>query len=197
MNADLQRVCVYCGSSMGNSPTYKDVADQLAETLLNQNIGLVYGGASIGIMGRIADAMLQGGGEVIGVIPASLASKEIAHHGLSKLQVVDTMHQRKALMAEQADGFIALPGGLGTLEELFETLTWSQLGIHTKPCGLLNVAEYFQPLLHFLQHASEEGFIRPEHLELLLVDETPKDLLTAMRNYRAPRVEKILQLSQS
>jgi uncharacterized protein (TIGR00730 family) len=181
---------------MGKSPVYKEAAEGLAETLLERGIGLVYGGASIGTMGRIADAMLQGGGEVIGVIPGSLADKEIAHTGLTELCVVDTMHQRKALMAEYAHGFIALPGGLGTLEELFEALTWSQLGMHNKPCGLLNVDRYYQSLLGFIQHAADAGFIARAHLDLLLVSESPTSLLDAMRDYRAPKVDKVLKTSQ-
>lgn len=197
MSGKIKSLCVFCGSSIGSSPAYQDAAKQLASVFLDQGIGLVYGGASIGIMGRIADAMLHGGGEVIGVIPQSLAKKEIAHQGLSELIIVDTMHQRKALMAERADGFIALPGGLGTLEELFEALTWSQLGMHRKPCGLLNADQYYESLLRFIGHAVEEGFVARAHLELLLVENAPQKLVEAMLNYRAPRVDKVLEFSQS
>jgi uncharacterized protein (TIGR00730 family) len=192
----MKKVCVFCGSSTGSSSAYIDAAQQLAGELVKRDIGLVYGGASIGIMGQIADAVLQAGGEVIGIIPESLADKEIAHRGLTELIVVDTMHQRKALMADRAQGFIAMPGGLGTLEELFEALTWSQLGIHRKPCGILNVGDYYQYLLSFIHHAVSQGFVAESHLALLLVEQKADRLLTLMENYKPPSIEKILRSEQ-
>lgn len=186
----MKKICVYCGSSSGKSPEYIESARLLAKELVKRNIGLVYGGASVGIMGEIADTVLAGGGEVIGVIPKSLADKEISHNGLSELKVVDSMHERKAIMAELSDGFIALPGGLGTLEELFEVLTWSQLGFHKKPCALLNVKQYYNGLTTFLDHAVSEEFVKPIHKEMLLVESDPIQLLNAMLNYNPPSVDK-------
>ena len=162
----------------------------LAGELVARNIGLVYGGANVGIMGEIANTVLEGGGDVIGVIPQSLVDKEVSHQGLTELKVVDTMHERKAIMAEISDGFIALPGGLGTLEELFEVLTWSQLGFHKKPCGILNINQFYEKLSLFLDHAVDEEFIKPIHREMILVEDEPKVLLAAMENYRAPAVDK-------
>lgn len=188
----MKRICVYCGSSPGNAPEYAEGAKELAKLLAEQDIALVYGGASIGIMGEIADAVLAAGGEVIGVMPKALADKEIAHKGLSELIIVESMHERKSIMAELADGFIALPGGLGTLDELFEMLTWAQLGFHQKPCGALNINAYYQKLVEFLQHTAEEGFVKPQHQELLLVEEQPKALLQSMQNYKPRAIDKLL-----
>ena len=179
----MKKVCVYCGSSLGKRPEYAYAARRLAKALTLQGIGLVYGGASVGIMGEIADAVLAGGGEVIGVIPQVLVDKEVAHGGLTELKVVGSMHERKAIMMEISDGFIALPGGLGTQEELFEVLTWSQLGFHKKPCGLLNVGGYYDKLCSFLDHAVEEQFVKTHHREMLLVEDSPEKLLTLMEGY--------------
>ncbi len=186
----MKNICVYCGSSSGRSPEYIDYATALAKELVKRNIGLVYGGASVGIMGEIADTVLDGGGEVIGVIPQSLVDKEVSHTGLTELKVVNTMHERKAIMAEISDGFIALPGGLGTIEELFEVLTWSQLGFHKKPCSLLNIKKYYNSLFLFLDHAVEEQFIKPIHREMLLIEDDPSKLLDAMEEYNPPAVDK-------
>ena len=178
----MKRVCVYCGSSTGSQSSYLRSADKLAAALLDRGIGLVYGGASIGLMGRIADAMLTGDGEVIGVIPMALKKKEVVHGGLTELLTVSSMHQRKQIMADLSDGFIALPGGFGTMEELFESLAWNQLGIYSKPCGLLNVNQYYDALCHFIDTAVKQGFIRPRHRNLLLTATTPQALLDAMES---------------
>ncbi len=179
----MKKVCVYCGSSSGRRPEYGYAARSLAKVLTLRGIGLVYGGASVGIMGEIADAVLAGGGEVIGVIPQSLVDKEVAHDRLTELKVVGSMHERKAVMMDLSDGFIALPGGLGTQEELFEVLTWSQLDFHKKPCGLLNVEGYYDKLCSFLDHAVEEQFVKMHHRETLLVENSPEKLLSLMETY--------------
>lgn len=173
----MKTVCVYCGSSPGARPEYLDAATELGRLLACEGMRLVYGGACVGVMGRVADAVLEGGGQVIGVIPQGLMERDLAHQGLTQLHVVATMHERKAMMAELSDAFIALPGGIGTFEELFEILTWAQLGIHHKPCGLLNVAGYYDQLLAFLDHSVREGFLASEHRSLLQVDHGPKALL--------------------
>ncbi len=162
----LRRVCVFCGSSPGVRPSYLEAARALGATIARRGLGLVYGGASVGLMGAVAEAALAAGGEVIGVLPRSLQEREIAHLGLTELHVVDSMHTRKAMMAERADAFVALPGGLGTLEELFEVLTWRLLGLHRKPAGLLDVEGYYAPLVAFLERSVDEGFLRREHLRL-------------------------------
>lgn len=166
----MKRICVFCGSNAGSRPEYADAAREFASLMAGRRIGLVYGGGNVGLMGILADAMLAAGGEVIGVIPASLVAREVAHHGVSELRVVQTMHERKALMNELSDGFVALPGGFGTLDEFFEILTWSQLGIHGKPCGLLNVAGYYNDLLLMLDRAVAENFLRPAHRDLVITD---------------------------
>jgi uncharacterized protein (TIGR00730 family) len=186
----VRRVCVFCGSSLGSRPAYADAARGLGEALARRRIGLVYGGGSIGLMGVVADAALAAGGEVVGVIPASLERRELAHGGLTQLHVVGSMHERKARMAELADGFVALPGGMGTLEELAEVLTWAQLGLHRKPCALLDAGGYFRPLIAFLDHAVAEGFVRSEHRAMLLVEEDAEALLDRLARYRPPAVEK-------
>ncbi len=173
----MRRICVFCGSSAGADPRFRAAAERLGALLARRGIGLVYGGGRLGLMGILADSVLDHGGEVIGVIPRALARKEVAHQGLGDLRVVGSMHERKALMAELADGFIALPGGLGTLDELCEILTWAQLGLHAKPNGLLNVAGYFDHFLKFLDRAGEDQFVRPDHRGLLLVDIEPEALL--------------------
>src|SRR5215469_12575323 len=164
----MQRICVFCGSSSGSQPIYAEMARAVGEELAGRGLGVVYGGSSIGLMGALADAALAAGGEVIGVLPRGLFRREVAHKNLTELHEVGSMHERKALMADFADGFIALPGGLGTFDELFEITTWAQIGLHTKPIGLLNVAGYFAPLLALLDHATAEGFVPPTNTTLLL-----------------------------
>ena len=181
---------MYCGSSPGGSPAYQAAAEALAAELVERDIQLVYGGASIGTMGMLADAVLQRGGVVHGVIPKMLLDKEIAHEGLTELHVVTSMHERKSMMAALADGFIALPGGFGTLEELIEMLTWGQLRYHDKPCGVLNVGGYFDKLLQLFDHMQGEGFLRAENRGMLLCDDTTVGLLNQFDQYAAPHVEK-------
>jgi len=193
----MKRLCVFCGSSPGAEPAYAQAARKLGSILAKSGIGLVYGGASVGLMGEIANSAMQARGEVIGVIPRSLVEKEVAHGGLTDLRVVDSMHQRKALMAELSDGFIAMPGGLGTLEEFFEVLTWAQLGMHTKPCGLLNVGGFYDRLLAFLDHAAEQRFIKPVHRASVLIADSPERLLAEFEMYRAPLVEKWIDRERS
>jgi uncharacterized protein (TIGR00730 family) len=182
----VKRLCVFCGSASGRGAAYTEGARALARVLLDRGLGLVYGGGSVGLMGTLAEAVLAGGGEVIGVLPRGLARKELAYDGLTTLHLVDSMHERKALMASLADGFVALPGGLGTLEETLEILTWAQLGIHRKPVGLLDIEGYWSGLLTFLRHAVREGFIRPEYAALLLVDAAPATLLDRFHAWRPP-----------
>lgn len=176
----MKRICVYCGSSAGNAKAYADAAHAMGELLAARGIGLVYGGGSVGLMGIVADAALEKGGEVIGVIPEILMGREVDHRGLSELHVVDTMHTRKAKMAELADGFVALPGGVGTMEEMFEVWTWTQLGGQDKPVGLLDVAGFYRPLVTFLDHLVTEGFVRPEHRAILQVDADPAALVAKL-----------------
>jgi uncharacterized protein (TIGR00730 family) len=190
-------ICVYCGSSSGKGGAYLAAAHELGRTMAEQDIGLVYGGASIGVMGAVADAVLASGGEVIGVIPEVLARKEFAHYGLTDLKIVKSMHERKSLMEELSQGFIALPGGLGTLEELFEILTWSQLGLHQKPIGLLNIQGYFDQLIGFINHSVEQQFVKAEQRNMLLVDSQAELLLEQMATYKAPTGEKWLSSSES
>jgi uncharacterized protein (TIGR00730 family) len=182
----MRRVCVFCGSSTGARPAYAQAAADLAAELVRRGLGLVTGGGSVGLMGVVADAMLALGGEVIGVIPRPLATKELAHEGLTELRVVETMHERKATMAALADGFVALPGGLGTLEETLEVLTWAQLGIHGKPVGVLDVAGYWQPLAALLASAVREGFATEENVGLLVIADTPTALLDRFAAFRPP-----------
>ncbi|MBB3772998.1 hypothetical protein FHS55_003623 [Angulomicrobium tetraedrale] len=186
----MRRICVFLGSNAGRRPAYFDAATALGGLLAREGIGLVYGGASVGLMGALANAAVEAGGEVIGIIPQRLVEKEIAHKGLSDLRVVGSMHERKALMAELADGFVALPGGIGTLEELFEVWTWAQLGSHGKPCALLNIDGYYDRLLSFVDHVVDEGFMRGAHRDMLLVAQTPEQLIARMRDYQAPNVVK-------
>ena len=183
----MKNLCVYCGSNPGNRPDYIEQA--LARELIKRDIGLVYGGSVVGIMGEVANEVLAGGGRVIGVIPELLLKKEHAHRGLTELHLVQTMHERKAMMIDKADGFIALPGA-GTLEEFFEVWTWAQLNMHEKPCGLLNVAGYYDAMLRFLDHAVAESFIRPQHRDMLVVEQDPVALLDRYAAYRAPVVSK-------
>ena len=186
----MKRLCVFCGSSPGALPEYTKSAEELGRALAKNSIGLVYGGARIGMMGAIASAVMDARGEVIGVIPRSLVDKEVAYIGITDLRVVDSMHERKALMSGLSDGFIALPGGLGTIEEIFEVLTWSQLGIQKKPCGFLNIGHYYDKLIEFIDHAVAEEFIGPASRELVLVDESPEGLLQKFADYRPPEVNK-------
>ena len=186
----MKRICVYCGSNPGRQPVYREAANELGRILAENGIGLVYGGASIGVMGAVADAVLQNGGEAIGVIPQSLATREVAHDHLSELIVVTSMHERKAKMAELSDGFVALPGGWGTFEEIFEVLTWAQLGIHEKPCGLLNIAGYYDHLALFLQHAMDEKFVREAYRPMIIMEQDANTLLQRFANYEPPKVHK-------
>jgi len=182
----MKRIAVYCGAHKGVRPEYAAAAQELGTLLAREKTELVYGGGRIGLMGVVADAVLKNGGHVIGVIPEKLVLKEVVHETLPDLRVVKTMHERKALMAELADGFIALPGGYGTFEEFFEVLAWSQLGWHPKPFGLLNVAGFYTPLLTFLDHTRDEGFIRPPHRELVLAENEPEKLLHRLKSHRPP-----------
>jgi uncharacterized protein (TIGR00730 family) len=186
----MKRICVFCGSNFGARPAYAQATRQLAAALVEANLGLVFGGARVGLMGLISDSVRELGGEVIGVMPHYLVDKEIADRRLNDLRIVNSMHERKALMAELSDGFIALPGGLGTLEEFFEVVTWAQLEMHNKPCGLLDVEDYYSHLSSFLDHAVEEQLIRAEHRAIVLRDESPRALLQKMFDYQPPRVEK-------
>jgi uncharacterized protein (TIGR00730 family) len=185
MAVPLRALCVYCGASNGNDPAYAEQARAMGAALAGNGIALVYGGGKVGLMGVIADEVLRRGGEVTGVIPQALMDKEVGHTGLSALHVVRDMHERKAMMAQLADGFVAMPGGMGTLEELFEMVTWAQLGIHRKPVGLFNPGGFYDGLLGFVAHMVAEGFVKPEHAQLLLADADPQALLARMRDYEA------------
>ena len=186
----MSRLCVFCGSSAGGRPGYADAARRLGAELVARGIGLVYGGGKVGLMGVLADAVLTQGGEAIGIIPEPLVARELAHRGLTELRVVGSMHERKATMAALADGFIALPGGFGTLEETFEILTWAQLGIHAKPVGVLNVEGYWDGLRQLVGQAVAEGFVRPEYAELLMFAETPAALLDRFAAWRPPDIPR-------
>jgi len=179
----MRRICVFSGSNPGVRPEYQQAARSLAQEMVVRGLGLVYGGASVGLMGVMADTVLAGGGDVIGVIPRGLFRQEIPHKSLSQLYEVDNMHERKALMADLSDGFIALPGGFGTFDELFEIITWAQLGLHNKPIGLLNASGYFDPLLALVVHASKEGFIPASHQSILMYEENPINLLDRFAAY--------------
>jgi len=191
------RLCVFCGSSAGANPAFADAARVLATELARRQIGIVYGGGNVGLMGVVADAALAAGGEVIGVIPHGLVSRELAHQGVTDLHVVNSMHQRKALMAELADGFIALPGGFGTLEEFCEVVTWTQLGVHAKACGLLNVAGYYDGLLSFLAHALKEDFLRQTHFEIVVAGSDPVTLIDRVLDWRPPAVARWISKRES
>ncbi len=179
----MRRICVFCGASPGARPEYAQATTELARLLTSEGIGVVYGGGGVGLMGVLADAVLAEGGEIIGVIPRALLDREIAHRDVADMRVVTSMHERKALMAELADAFIALPGGLGTMEELFEVYTWAQLGLHQKPCALLNVEGYYEGVADFLSHAVEERFLREEHREMLMVESQPGPLIERLRGF--------------
>ena len=190
------RLCVFCGSNEGFRPEYRAAAVALGEAIAANDGALVYGGSKVGLMGAVADAVLRAGGTAIGVIPQALVDKEVAHSGLTELHIVGSMHERKAMMADLATGFVALPGGLGTLEELFEIWTWAQLGYHGKPVGVFDVAGFWDGLLAFLGHQAEEGFMRPEHREMLIVESDPQRLIQRYRDYKAPAVTKWIKSGQ-
>ncbi len=187
---NMNSICVYCGSSLGQSSVYAERATDFADELIERDLALVYGGASVGIMGTVADAVLDAGGEAIGVIPKALEAKEVTHTGLTELHVVESMHARKQTMVDLADGFVALPGGLGTVEEIFEVLTWAQLGFHEYPCGFLNIDGYYDMLTAFLDHATSEEFVKPIHREMVVVEPTPETLLDAFASYEPTHVKK-------
>lgn len=187
----MKRICVFCGSSPGRRPEYARAARQLGYALADRIVGLVFGGGRVGMMGKTANAVLEKGGEVIGVIPENLVDKEVAFTELSDLRIAPSMHERKALMVELSDGFIALPGGLGTFEEFFEVLTWAQLGLHKKPCGFLNVCRYYSRLIGFLEHAVNEQFIQMENRSTILIDESPEGLLEKLEAYQPPHTDKV------
>jgi uncharacterized protein (TIGR00730 family) len=179
----VRRICVFCGASPGARPEYADATAEFARLLVAERIGVVFGGGGVGLMGALADAVLAEGGEITGVIPRALLDREIAHRDVADMRVVGSMHERKALMAELSDAFVALPGGIGTLEELFEVYTWAQLGLHRKPCALLNVARYYDGIASFLAHAVEERFLRLEHLDVLMVERDPQALIERLRTF--------------
>lgn len=189
----MKRICVYLGSNPGTIPDYAEATRELARELARRQIGLVFGGSNVGLMGRLATTCLEAGGEVVGVIPKLLVEKEIAHPDLTELHVVDSMHERKQVMADLSDGFIALPGGIGTLEEFFEVLTWNQLGYHAKPCGLLDVAGFYSCLAQHMDRMVHQGFVTPEHRTMVLTDTTPAGLLDQFETYVHPVVEKWIE----
>jgi uncharacterized protein (TIGR00730 family) len=193
----MRRLCVFCGSNPGHDPAHRALAGAVGRFFAQQGIGIVYGGGRIGLMGALADAALAANGEVIGVIPQALVDREIGHPGVTELQVVGSMHERKALMADLADAFVALPGGIGTLEELFEMWTWGQLGLHQKPCGLIEVSDFFAPLLTFLDRLVVTGFVKPEHRAMLLEASSPEDLLTRILAYQPPEITKWITPAES
>ncbi|HSA59460.1 MAG TPA: TIGR00730 family Rossman fold protein [bacterium] len=186
-------VCVFCGSSPGDRPVFADAARALGTTLAHRGIRLVYGGGNVGLMGVVADAALAAGGEVVGVIPEALFAKEVAHGGLTKLHRVQSMHERKTLMYDLSDGFIALPGGIGTLEEIFEILTWGQLGLHQKPCGFLNVEGYFDPLLAFMDEMVSRRFVKEKHRALVMTSPDVDGLLERFERFHPPRLDKWIE----
>ena len=188
--SEIRRLAIFCGSNPGARPDYIEAARSFGKLLAERGIGIVYGGSNVGLMAALADVMAEERGDIIGVIPQMLVEREVANTSLSDLRIVGSMHERKAMMAELADGFVALPGGIGTLEEFFETWTWGQLGMHTKPCGLLNVAGYFDPLLEFLDRAVAEKFVRDVHRAMVVVESDPSELLERFESYEPPRVVK-------
>jgi len=187
---NIRRICVFCGSNLGTNPAYQKAASALARILVARQIEIVYGAGNVGLMGALADSVLAAHGTVVGVIPESLVAREVAHQGLTKLHIVQSMHQRKALMSDLSDGFIALPGGFGTFEEFCEVVTWSQLGIQAKPCGLLNVAGYYDPLLELFDRAVSEGFLPAHNRKLVLADCEPERLLEQMARFQPPAGDK-------
>jgi uncharacterized protein (TIGR00730 family) len=197
MTATLKRVCVYCASNDGVRPEYLAAARALGTLLAERGHCVVYGGGRVGLMGALADAAMAAGGEVIGVMPHALVLREVAHHGLTALHVVDSMHERKAMLAELADAFIALPGGIGTLEEFFETWTWAQLGVHQKPVGLLDVADYWQPLVRLLEHVEGEGFMRGKPAEWLVMETDAAVMLDRLASFTPPHMRRWLRLGET
>ncbi len=193
----MKSICVYCGSNFGGRDSYLEAAQGLGVEMAERGITLIYGGANVGLMGSTANSVLAAGGKVIGVIPQALVNKEVAHTGLSDLRVVGSMHERKSLMADLADAFIALPGGLGTLEEFCEVATWTQLGFHQKACGLLNIGGFYDRLLSFFNHATEEKFIRPEHRSIILTGEDPAELIEKLSQFEVPKVHKWIDRNQN
>ncbi|CAA7627673.1 conserved hypothetical protein [Candidatus Terasakiella magnetica] len=191
----MRRVCVFCGSSFGIRPAYTEAARALGALLAANGLGVVYGGGNVGLMGVVADAALAAGGEVIGVIPEAMMKWEVGHPALTELRVVASMHERKAMMADLADAFIALPGGVGTMEELFEVWTWGQLGLHAKPLGFLDVAGYYSQLHSFLDHMAAEGFIKPRHRQMVAMDSDPVELLARLRGYVPPATIQVIDNS--
>lgn len=186
----MKRLCVFCGSGVGRDPAFRATAEALGRLLVARGYGLVYGGGSVGLMGVLADAALAAGGHVVGVIPHALAAREVAHQGLTEMRVTPSMHARKALMAELADGFVAMPGGFGTLEELLEIVTWAQLGIHAKPVGILNVSGYYESLIRLVDHGVAEGLILPENRDLFIVADSPAALLDRLAVHRQAPVRR-------
>jgi uncharacterized protein (TIGR00730 family) len=193
----VKRICVFCGSNPGVRDEYSKAARALAEHLVEEKLGIIYGGSKVGLMGVLAEAALEAGGEIIGILPESLVAKEIAHNGLTDLKIVATMHERKALMAEMSDAFIAMPGGYGTYEEFCEVLTWTQLGLQNKPCGLLNVAGFYDCLLRMFDHAVIEGFVREAHRDIVISDANPASLVKRLRECKLPALEKWMDLKQT
>jgi uncharacterized protein (TIGR00730 family) len=193
----VTRICIFCGSSTGTRSTYADAARSIGQVLLHRRIGLVYGGGNVGLMGIVADTVMQGGGEVIGVIPEALVTRELAHADISQLIIVHSMHERKAKMAELSDAFIAMPGGYGTFEEFCEIITWAQLGLHRKACGLLNVDGYYDPLLTLFDRAVTEGFLRPANRRLVIEESDPDRLLQLLAHYVSPPTEKWIGRDES
>lgn len=193
----MKKLAVFCGSKDGATPIFRQAAVTLGTTLAAHQIGLVYGGSRVGTMGAVADAVLAGNGQAIGVLPHFLQEKEIAHPNLTELHLVESMHDRKAKMAELADGFIILPGGPGTMEEFFEVFTWAQLGLHEKPCGILNIDGYYDPLVTLFQQMETQGFLIPEHVAMLIVESDPERLLERFRTYQAPQVKTYMNTKQT
>jgi uncharacterized protein (TIGR00730 family) len=196
-NVNMKRICIFCGSSTGMRSEYAEMARAMGQALLRRGIGLVYGGGCVGLMGIVADAVMGGGGEVVGVIPEALVTRELAHGDITQLIVVHSMHERKAKMAELSDAFIALPGGYGTFEEFCEILTWAQLGLHRKPCGILNVNDYYEPLLRLFDNAVAEGFLRPANRQLVIEETDPGRLLDMLVDYTPPQTEKWIRRDES
>jgi uncharacterized protein (TIGR00730 family) len=192
----LSSICVFCGSSTGSDPSYARLAESMGQAIAERELSLVYGGAKVGLMGVLADAALTAGGEVFGVLPRALQTKELAHSGLTRLEIVESMHQRKARMVELADAFVALPGGAGTLEEICEIWTWAQLGFHQKPAGFLNFRGYYDGFLGFIDHAVGEAFVRPAHRDMLIFKDTPGPMLDALEAYSAPQVSKWVERAE-
>jgi hypothetical protein len=193
----IQSVCVFCGSSHGFAPEYELAAKEMGRAIALRGWTLIYGGGNVGLMGVVADAALAADGKVIGVIPEALLARELGHRGVTELRVVNTMHERKAMMADLADAFVALPGGIGTFEEFFEVLTWAQLGIHHKPCGLLNTRHYYQPVLDLLANSVREGFLRLEHRDMVLTAEGAEELLSRMEQHQPPKTAKWISRAQT